>query len=108
MTVRVLVIDDDPASRRTTRAQLAPEGYEVLLADGGRAALDMLATAPVDVVICDLMMPEVDGTTVCRAFKAHAEWRFVPIVLATAIDEQDALVRALEAGADTFVTKPVS
>ncbi|HSS02333.1 MAG TPA: response regulator [Kofleriaceae bacterium] len=105
-TPRVLVIDDDPAALQTTRAQLMPESYDVTLASSGVAALDHLAREPGDLVICDLMMPGLDGYEVSRAFKAHAEWRYVPIILLTALDSHDAIVRGLEAGADELVTKP--
>lgn len=106
-TPRVLVIDDDQGSLQTTRAQLLSEPYELTLLSSGAAALGLMATPAVDLAICDLMMPEIDGVAVCRAFKAHPEWRYVPILLLTAVDAADALVDALEAGADTFVTKPV-
>ncbi len=104
---RVLVIDDDPTALQITQAQLLPEGYELQLASGGAAALDHLTDEPADLVICDLMMPELDGYAVSRAFKSHAEWRYVPIILLTALDVRDALIKGLEAGADEFVTKPI-
>jgi DNA-binding NarL/FixJ family response regulator len=103
----VLVIDDDPAALQITRAQLLPEGYELQLAAGGADAIDRLTRDPPDLVICDLMMPELDGYAVSRAFKADPEWRYVPIILLTALDAGDAIIKALEAGADEFVTKPV-
>jgi DNA-binding NarL/FixJ family response regulator len=104
---RVLVIDDDPTALQTTQAQLLPEGYDLTLAAGGPAAVALLGQPPFDLVICDLMMPELDGYAVARAFKAHPEWRYVPIILLTALDARDAVVAGLEAGADEFVTKPV-
>jgi DNA-binding NarL/FixJ family response regulator len=104
---RVLVIDDDRMALQTTEAQLLPEGYELQLETGGAGALERLTHEPSDLVICDLMMPEIDGHAVCRAFKAHPEWRYVPIILLTGLDARDALVAGLEAGADEFVTKPV-
>lgn len=105
-TPRVLVVDDDPAALQTTQAQLLPEGYEVTLAAGGAAALEHLAREPGDLVICDLMMPGLDGYEVARAFKADPEWFYVPIILLTALDGRDAVVRGVEAGADELVTKP--
>lgn len=103
----VLVIDDDPAALQITRAQLLPEGYELALVGSGAAALDRLTREPPDLVICDLMMPELDGYAVSRALKADPEWRYVPIILLTALDARDAIVQGLEAGADEFVSKPV-
>ena len=103
----VLVIDDDPAALQITRAQLLPDGYELALVGSGAAALERLPGEPPDLVICDLMMPELDGYAVSRALKADPEWRYVPIILLTALDARDAIVQGLEAGADEFVSKPV-
>ncbi len=104
---RILVIDDEPSARQVTCAQLTPEGYELRVLTGGAEALAVLAEPPVDVVVCDVMMPEVDGVQVCRAFKADARWRHVPVILLTALSERGDVVRGLDAGADEFVTKPV-
>jgi len=104
---RVVAIDDDPAALQTTQAQLSPEGYEFLPVASGVAALTYLGGEPADLVICDVMMPEIDGHAVSRAFKAHPEWRYVPIILLTAFDARSAIVEGLEAGADDFVAKPV-
>jgi DNA-binding NarL/FixJ family response regulator len=103
----VLVIDDVPAALQMTRIQLRPEGYELALVASGAAALERLPGEPPDLVICDLMMPELDGYAVSRALKADPEWRYVPIILLTALDARDAIVQGLEAGADEFVSKPV-
>ena len=104
---RVLVIDDDPAALQTTQAQLLPEGYDFIPVPSGVAALAYLDSEPADLVICDLMMPVLDGYGVARAFKAHPEWRYVPLILLTALDARSAIVEGLEAGADDFVSKPV-
>jgi DNA-binding NarL/FixJ family response regulator len=104
---RVIVIDDEPSALKTTEAQLLPEGYELVLLDGGRAALELLAQPPADLVICDVVMPELDGLAVSRAFKAHPEWRYVPIILLTALTAHDAIASGIEAGGDDFVTKPI-
>ena len=103
---RVMVIDDEPSALLTTQAQLTPEGYELVLEQSGAAALRHLDTEPVDLVICDVTMPGVDGLAVCRAMKSHAEWGFVPIILLTALDARDAIVNGLDAGADTYISKP--
>lgn len=105
--IRILVIDDDPASLATTCALLTPEGYELRTEPSGTAALRWLDERSADVVICDLMMPELDGYGVTRALKAHPEWRYVPVILLTALGEREALVPGLDAGADHFLSKPV-
>lgn len=102
----IVVIDDEPSARQTAEAQLRPEGYEVRLIAGGRDALALLGTPPADVVICDVMMPGVDGLAVCAALKADPDWQYVPVILLTALGERDDIVRGMEAGADQFVTKP--
>ncbi|MBX3155018.1 MAG: response regulator [Deltaproteobacteria bacterium] len=104
---RVLVIDDDPTALQVTTAQLTPEGYEIVCEGGGAAGLLHLDGEPFDLVICDVMMPELDGYAVARAVKKHPEWRYVPIILLTALGAREAIVTGLEAGADEFVTKPV-
>jgi DNA-binding NarL/FixJ family response regulator len=104
---RVVVIDDDPTARQTAHALLLPSAYDLSLVDGGERALALLETTEADVVVCDVMMPGVDGFTVCRAMKAHSEWQFVPVILLTALGGREEMVRGLEAGADDFVSKPV-
>lgn len=104
---RILVVDDEPTARQVTCAQLVPEGYDLRALASGAEALEALADPPVDVVVCDVMMPGVDGVQVCRALKADPRWRHVPIVLLTALSERGDVVRGLDAGADDFVTKPV-
>lgn len=104
---RILVVDDEPTARQVTCAQLVPEGYDLRALASGAEALAALADAPVDVVVCDVMMPGVDGVQVCRALKAEPRWRHVPVVLLTALSDRGDVVRGLDAGADDFVTKPV-
>ena len=104
---RVLVVDDDSSARDTIEALLHTDAYQLELVASGTEVLAHLDGAPPDLIICDVMMPGLDGFEVCRRIKAHAHWRFVPIILVTALGEQDDLVRGLEAGADEFMSKPV-
>jgi len=103
----VLVVDDDPVAREMIAIQLAPEGHTVTLASSGREAIASLNAGAFDLVLCDVMMPAMDGFDVCRMIKSNREWRFVPVVLVTALDGQDDIVRGLDAGADDFLSKPV-
>lgn len=103
----VLVIDDEPSAHDTIAALLAREGHHLEHAADARAAFRILEQRPVDLVLCDVMMPEVGGLEVCRTLKAHAHWCTIPIVLVTALDGRDDIVSGLEAGADEFVSKPV-
>jgi putative two-component system response regulator len=102
----VLVVDDIDGNITLLKDLLEPDGYEVLAAPTGGAALVMVAKERPDVVLCDIRMPELDGFDVCRALKADPVTRLIPVVLMTAISEPDDRVRALDAGADDFLAKP--
>lgn len=103
---RILVIDDEQSARDTLEALLDSEGYSLDFAASGAEALERLVSAPVDLIVCDVMMRGMDGLEVCKRVRAHPEWRFVPLILLTALDGEDDLVQGLEAGADEFLTKP--
>jgi class 3 adenylate cyclase len=101
----VLVVDDLPQNLRLLEAVLAPRGYDVVVATSGREALERVAADPVDIVLLDILMPEMDGYEVCRALRADPATRFLPIVMITASGQQEK-VAAIEAGADDFIAKP--
>jgi DNA-binding response OmpR family regulator len=107
VTATVLIVDDEPSARETTFAQLLPERYQLRLAAGGAEALAALGAEPIDLVVCDVMMPAMDGFALCLAIKADPAWQLVPVILLTALGERDDVVRGLDVGADEFVTKPV-
>ena len=88
--VRVLAVDDDSAALDLIDAALAPEGFDVVRASGGREAIDRAAAEPFDLVVCDLLMPEVDGFDVVTALKAEHSSREVPILILTAHTLTDA------------------
>jgi DNA-binding NarL/FixJ family response regulator len=104
----VLLVDDDGTSRKVVEAMLRADAYELVLASSGEEAIQHVAGPTADLVICDVMMPGVDGYEVCRAMRAHPAWRFVPVILLTALDGPDDLVRGIEAGAEEFLVKPVN
>jgi len=101
----ILVVDDLPQNVRLLEAVLAPRGYTVLAANSGRQALERVAAEPVDLVLLDILMPEMDGYAVCRALRDDTATSFLPVVMITASGEQEK-VAAIEAGADDFVAKP--
>lgn len=101
--MRVLVVDDVPQNVRLLRAVLEPRGYEVAEALSGEEALERLAG--VDLVLLDIVMPGLDGYEVCRRIRSDPVTEFLPVVMITASGEQERK-RALEMGADDFVTKP--
>lgn len=102
----VLVVDDSVASANLVRTYLERAGYKVVLAYDGQQALDQIATAPPDLIILDVMMPRLDGFSVCEALKRDSATWFIPIILLTALNEPRDRVRGIEAGADEFVSKP--
>jgi signal transduction histidine kinase len=104
---RVLVVDDNPENVALIKAQLERAGHAVATALSGGAGLAAVAAEPPDVVLLDVMMPGIDGYEVCRRLRAEPATRALPVVVLTALDDQTHKIRALEAGADDFLTKPV-
>jgi signal transduction histidine kinase len=103
----ILVVDDEPANRRLLEAILRPEGYTLVTAENGRAALPIIAGGGVDLVLLDVMMPELDGIAACRAIREDLQQPFLPVVLVTALNDSSSRARGKEVGADDFITKPV-
>ena len=104
---RILVVDDEDRNRRLMGAMLASLGYDVILAPDGEEALRKVLEDPPDVVLLDIMMPGLDGFEVAARLKENEESAMIPIVMVTALNEVDDRVKALEVGADDFLTKPV-
>lgn len=104
----VLVVDDSAAVRALLRGFLVREGHEVLVAEDGAAALEVFETGRPDVVLMDVMMPVMDGIEATRHLRTHAGDRWVPVILLSALDGEDDVVRGLGAGADDYLVKPVN
>lgn len=103
--VTVLAVDDEPANLRLLDAVLSPRGHRVLTAASGVEALALLDAEDVDLVLLDIVMPDMDGHEVCRTIRANPATEFLPVVMITASGREQRLA-ALESGADDFVTKP--
>jgi len=101
----ILVVDDLPQNVRLLEAVLVPRGYTVVAATSGREALERAASDPPDLILLDIVMPEMDGYEVCRTLRADPATSFLPIVMITASGEQEKVV-AIESGADDFIAKP--
>src|SRR5216110_1098530 len=108
MTARILVVDDIPANVKLLEARLTAEYFDVATAMSGAEALAICDRAQCDIVLLDVMMPEMDGFEACRRLKANPLTHHIPVVMVTALDQPSDRVQGLDAGADDFLTKPVS
>ncbi len=108
MTARVLVVDDLVANQKLLEARLVAEYFEVTTASSGYEALEIIASAQIDIVLLDVMMPGMDGFETCRRIKANPATHHVPVIMVTALDQMSDRVMGLDAGADDFLTKPIS
>ena len=107
MSARILVVDDIEATVRLLEAKLSAEYYQVSCAYDGPTALAMAADQLPDIILLDIMMPGMDGFTVCRRLKEDPVTRHIPVVLVTALDGRADRIQGLEAGASDFLTKPI-
>jgi DNA-binding response OmpR family regulator len=104
-SARILLVDDEQSIQTLLSYPLRKDGYEVVNATDGREALDRFSEQPFDLVVLDLMLPQLDGLEVCRRLRAHSA---VPIIMLTAKSEEIDKVVGLELGADDYITKPFS
>jgi len=103
----ILIVDDDSSARDTLEALLFQEGYDLFFAANGQEALERIDDVNPDVILLDVMMPGMDGFQVCQVLKTGPNWRHVPIILVTALDSREDMVRGFDAGGDDFVSKPI-
>ncbi len=103
---RLLVVDDNESNRDMLSRRLKHEGYDVCMAESGRQALELVKTQPVDLVLLDVMMPEMNGYEVLQHLKAHSTWRDIPVIMISALDEIESVVRCIERGAEDYLPKP--
>jgi CheY-like chemotaxis protein len=106
---RILVVDDNQINRRLLQRALETEGYEVTTAEDGRQALDRLRDTSVpsfDVVLLDILMPELDGYATLAAIKGDDALRHLPVIMISAVDELESVIRCIETGATDYLPKP--
>jgi two-component system cell cycle response regulator len=108
MTARILVVDDVAANVKLLEARLSAEYFDVMTALNGQEALAICERSECDIVLLDVMMPNMDGFDVCRRLKLNPTTHHIPVIMVTALDQPSDRVKGLEAGADDFLTKPVS
>jgi len=103
---RILIVDDTPANIQTLSAILKEKGYQISVATNGRQALEVVQRIRPDLILLDVMMPEMDGFEACKKLKASLEWHDIPIIFLTAKTETEDIVRGFELGAVDYVGKP--
>lgn len=104
---KILIVDDEPFNVDYLEQELEDFGYDTISATNGQEALEQVATESPDLILLDVMMPFMDGFTVCRILKEDEDTRLIPIVMMTALGSVEDRVKGIEAGADDFLTKPV-
>lgn len=105
---RILAVDDDPDALFILDRLLCRQGYRVFTATGGRSALETLDREPVDVIVLDVMMPDLDGLQVAAAVRQNEATQGIPIILLTASAHTETRVAAMALGVSEFVTKPLN
>ena len=108
MTRRILIADDEPNIVVSLEFLMKREGFEVVTATDGEAALAALASAPPDLVLLDIMLPRMNGFEVCQRIRANPEWRNVKVLMLSAKGRDTEIAKGLALGADAYVTKPFS
>ena len=103
---KILVVDDHVASRMAAVAVLAMEGYEVIEADSGFTGVELVAQKAPDLILLDVMMPEMDGFQVCQLLKQNEHTRLIPIIFISGLNDRRSRIRGIEVGADDFLSKP--
>ena len=104
---RILIVDDEPHNRQLLQVMLGPEGFILDTVSSGEEALARIAEAPPDLILLDIMMPGMDGYHVARRIKGTTSTRNIPVIMVTDLDDRDARMRGLNAGAEDFLIKPV-
>jgi adenylate cyclase len=103
---RILIVDDNAANRDVLERRLAREGHQVVSATNGASALELATAQEFDLILLDLIMPEMSGFEVLRRLKAAEHTNHIPVIVISALDELDSVVRCIEAGAEDYLTKP--
>ena len=104
----ILIVDDETIARDIFEGHLVTEGYNLVSVSSGWQALQYLEQNQVDLVVLDVMMPHMDGFTVCERIKTNDRWRKIPVILVTAFWNQEQMDRGIAVGAESFLPKPVA
>jgi len=106
--MRILVVDDDVFQIKLLRFKLVKDGFQVDYATNGIEALEKLKNNQYDLILCDIMMPGMDGFLFIKKIKQHPKWKDIPLIFLTARTDEPSVVKGLELGADDYLTKPFS
>jgi len=107
-TKKILIIDDQVDNFEIIEALLSKDAYQLYYASSGMKAFSLLETIEPDVILLDIMMPEMNGTEVCQHLKSNDHYKSIPIIMVTALDTKEDLAHALDQGANDFVSKPIN
>jgi DNA-binding response OmpR family regulator len=105
---RILIVDDDPHAIEILTRMLGREGYDCVSAASGAGALATVRATPVDVILLDVMMPEMDGLQVCEHLRADESLRQIPVILLTAKDDMETRAQGMALGVSEYLTKPIN
>src|SRR3990172_8576143 len=103
---QILCVDDEPLNLKVLEGVLLPRGYEVVLAENGKKALDIIKGQKIELVFMDVMMPGMNGFDTCRKIKEDDKYRSIPVVMITALTSKEDRIKGIEAGAEDFISKP--
>ena len=103
---QVLIVDDNEINRDMLARRLRRKDFELSMAVDGREALSMLQSKPYDLILLDIMMPEVDGYAVLKYIKKESRFHNIPVIMISALEEMDSVMKCMEIGADDYLTKP--
>lgn len=106
MTVTILVVDDEYMNREILQAHLESNGYRVLMANNGARGLEAAINHQPDLILMDVKMPDMTGFDVCAELRSRPDMQHIPILLVTALDDDEARARSLQSGANGLLTKP--
>ena len=104
----ILIVEDSPTQAERLRRLIQSEGYRVRVASNGQRALNLIRERKPQLVVSDIIMPEMNGYDLCRALKADPTLRDIPVILVTALNDAKDIIRGIECGADNFIRKPYS
>lgn len=103
----LLIVDDDQMNRELLYRHLRNLGYKnIILADSGKSGLEIIASQSIDLILLDMMMPIMNGLEVLELLKAHQEWRVIPVIIVSALDEKDMILTCIQKGAEDYLGKP--